>query len=251
VARDLTEAVAAADGLDLAVLGCSGSYAGPGQACSGYLLTCRGSSLWVDAGAGSLANLQRHITLADLDGIVLTHEHPDHWTDVEGFAVASVYVLDLAPVPVFAPAGMRDRLQMPGRAFTWTDVADGDRVDVGSLRVSFSRTDHGPETLAVRVEGAGRVLGYSADTGPGWSLEALGSDLDLALCEATYLRDQEGHTKHMSARQAGESARQAGLARLVLTHRLPTVPARAAFEEGSEAFGAPVELAGHGEVYRV
>ena len=47
----------------------------------------------------------------------------------------------------------------------------------------------------------------------------------------------------MSARQAGLSGREAGVARLVLTHRWPTVPAQAAWEEGSEAFGAEVTLA--------
>jgi len=207
--------------------------------------------VWLDAGSGTLANLQRHIGLAELDAIVLTHEHPDHWTDVEGFAVASVYVLHLPPVPVFAPAQLRDRLQMPDQAFIWSEVGDGHEVRVGPLSLSFSRTDHGPETLAVRAEGAGRVLGYSADSGPAWSLEALGPGLDLALCEATYLRDQEGSTRHMSARQAGESGRQAGVPRLVLTHRLPTVPAALSFEEGSEAFGSPVEIARQGDVYPV
>ena len=32
-----------------------------------------------DLGPGTLANAQRHIDLTDLDAVVLTHEHPDHW----------------------------------------------------------------------------------------------------------------------------------------------------------------------------
>lgn len=240
-----------ADALTITVLGASGSYPAPGQACSGYLLSAGTTRLWLDAGSGTLANLQRHIDLADVDAIVLSHEHPDHWTDIEGFAVASHYVLHLPPIPVFAPAGLREHLLTRGGAFVWHEVADGARVDVGDLRLDFRRTEHGPETLAVRVDGAGRSLGYSADTGPGWSLAELGPGLDLALCEATYLEEHEDAGMHMTARQAGESAREAGAGSLVITHLQPTVDPAAAREAAEAAFGAPVEVAAAGLVRSV
>lgn len=230
-------------GLTLTVLGCSGSFAGPGMACSGYLVRSATTCLWLDAGPGTLANLQRHVGLADVDAIVLSHEHPDHWTDVQGFAVASEHVYHLDPVPVLVPAGLSDRAQGPVHKLAWDVVGDGDERPVGDLLLRFSRTDHGPETLAVRVEGGGRALGYSADSGPGWSLEALGAGLDLALCEATYLSSQEGGGRHMTARQAGETARRAGVGRLVITHLQPTVDPGLACIEASAAFGAPVVAA--------
>ena len=52
--------------LSVTVLGCSGSYAGPGGACSGYLVRGGGTALWLDAGPGTLANLQRHLDLDEL-----------------------------------------------------------------------------------------------------------------------------------------------------------------------------------------
>jgi ribonuclease BN (tRNA processing enzyme) len=240
-----------ADGLTLTVLGASGSYAGPGQACSGYLLTAGPTRVWLDAGSGTLANLQRHIALADLDAIVLSHEHPDHWTDVQGFAVASHYVLQLPPIPVFAPKGLRGHLLAPADALVWHEVADGAGVEIGALRLTFRRTDHGPETLAVRVDGAGRSLGYSADTGPGWSLTALGPGLNLALCEATYLEELPDGARHMTARQAGEMGREAGADALVITHLQPTVDPAAARAAAAAAFGAPVEAAVAGLVRAV
>jgi len=173
------------------------------------------------------------------------HEHPDHWTDLEGFQVAAHWRLGLTGIPVYAPSGLRRRTYEPDTpAFTWHDVADGDRVDIGGIAVTFSRTDHGPVTLASRYEAGGRSLGYSADSGPGWSFEALGP-LDLALCEATFTKDQEGTVKHLSARQAGAMARASGVGRLVLTHLWPDVAPDAIRAEGSEAFGgpAPVDLA--------
>jgi ribonuclease BN (tRNA processing enzyme) len=227
----------------LTVLGCHGSYPGRGGACSGYLVRGGGTTIWLDAGSGSLANLQRHVGLADVDAVVLTHEHPDHWTDVEGYAVACQYGLERTGVPVYGPAGVRAAVGERAPTFSWRTVEDGASVDIGGLRCTFSRTDHGPETLAVRVDGDGRSLGYSADSGPGWSLEALGPGLDLALCEATFLRDREGTVLHMSGRQAGDTARAARAARLMITHIWPTIPPALVADEASDAFGRRVEVA--------
>ncbi len=242
--------------LRLTVLGCDGSYPGPGGAASGYLVQGAGVALWLDAGPGTLANLQCHLSLDDLDAVVLSHEHPDHRSDVEGLGVALSGFAgrdrSRSSVPVYAPAGLAGQVyhgDSPGLA--WHEVADGDRIGVGGLGLAFSRTDHGPVTLAVRVDGEGTSLGYSADSGPGWSLEALGTGLGLALCEATYCADEEGRSQHMSARQAATSAICAGARRLVLTHRWPTVAAGEVFEEASAVWGGPVDQARIGATWEV
>ncbi|MGI8983154.1 MAG: MBL fold metallo-hydrolase [Acidimicrobiales bacterium] len=236
----------------MTVLGCSGSYAGPGGACSGYLLDDGTTRLWLDAGPGTLANLQRHIAFDDLDAIVLSHEHPDHWTDLEGWAVVCRYRLDRRAFPIYAPAGLREHTYTPGSpAFAWHTVAGGDSVRAGTMALMFSRTDHGPETLAVRIDAGGRSLGYSADTGSAWSLEALGPGLDLVLCEASLSTEEEDTMQHLSARQAGAQARAAGAGRLVLTHLWETVDLGEAQSRGAEAFGAPVAVAEVGARYEV
>ena len=48
-------------GLSVTVLGCDGSYAGPGGACSGYLVSSGDTHVWLDCGPGTLANLQQHL----------------------------------------------------------------------------------------------------------------------------------------------------------------------------------------------
>ncbi|MGH9064426.1 MAG: MBL fold metallo-hydrolase [Acidimicrobiales bacterium] len=231
-------------GLTVTVLGCDGGYPGPGGAASGYLVQGGGATVWLDAGHGTLANLQRHVDVEDLDAVVLSHEHPDHWADLEGLAVILGYELGRKGLAVHAPAGLRARVYHdPPGFYDWCEVADGDRAEVGGLVLRFSRTDHGPETLAVRVDGEGRSLGYSADTGPGWSLAALGGGLDLALCEATYLESAVGSGRHLTAHQAGAMARDAGVSRLVVTHRSPRAGAEAVRAEASEAFAAAVAQA--------
>ena len=116
--------------------------------------------------------------------MVLSHEHPDHWSDLEGFYVACRYVQGRSGVPVYAPQGLRDLLRM-GPTGEHPRLARHRRratsSTIGPMTLSFFRTDHPPETLAVRVDAGGRSLGYSADSGPGWSLAALGPGLHLAL----------------------------------------------------------------------
>lgn len=238
-------------GLTLTVLGSSGSYPGRGQACSGYLVRSDSTTIWMDAGSGTLANLQQHVDLRDVDAVIISHEHPDHWSDLNGYYVACKYYIDRPEVPVYAPASVKAHAYFSGEPLAWNDVSSGDIVQIGDLRVTFSRTDHPPETLAVRVDGGGRALGYSADSGPAWSLEALGPGLDLALCEATYLKDSEGRAKHMSARQAAISGRDAAVGKLVLTHLQPGVDPDASRREGGEAFGREVDIAAPSAVFEV
>ncbi len=236
--------------LALTVLGADGSYPGPGGACSGYLVTCDGTRVWLDAGSGTLSNLQGHTAVTTVDAVVLSHAHPDHWTDIEGFYVACRWFYAHRGVPVYAPAGLRllTRGIADDGTLVWHEVADGHQLTLGALRLVFFRTDHPVETLAVRIDAGGRSLGYSADTGPGWDFGVLGR-VDLALVEASFLSDREGSMAHLSARQAGRRAREADAGRLVITHIGPTVDRDAAQAEAGASFGAPVDVAVAGARY--
>ena len=241
---------------DLVVLGCDGSYPGPDGAASGYLVRAGGTTVWLDAGSGTFANLQRHIDPADLGAIVLSHEHPDHWSDLESFAVWTLVQHPDRPVPVYAPPGLRARSYFSEKAgLDWHVIEDGDQVTIGDLGCTFSATDHGPVTLAARFDvtdgdRSRGSLAYSADTGPGWSLDALGAGIGTALCEATYTADLErDFYHHLSGRQAGAMARDAGVGSLICTHRWPSVTAAALEAEASVAFGAPVRQAAIGSVF--
>lgn len=238
--------------LSLTVLGCDGSYPGPGGASSGYLVQHDGVSVWLDAGSGTLANLQRSLPIEDLDAVVVTHEHVDHWSDLEHLAVAARYVVRRPPVPLYCEADLVSSMRIGSASgvLSWSRIGPASKLAIGAMTFTFSRTDHPVSTLAVRVDAGGRSLGYSADSGPGWGLAQLGPGLNLALCEATFLAergDTLGH--HMSAEQAGAAAREAGADRLVITHLWPRTDRRAAQLEAAAAFGAPVEVASVGDRY--
>lgn len=242
-------------GLTVTVLGCSGSYPAPDCACSGYLVSDGKTHVAVDLGPGCLGNLQKHLGIERLSGVVLSHAHPDHWVDLTGLHVALKYRYGREGVPVYGTAENRGMALLVTGAleptFAWTVTGDGDDFAVGGLRFRLDRTDHYVQTHAVRVDSRdGASLVYSADTGPEWSLERIGKDVDLALVEATYGTDVEAEgIKHLSAGQAGEMARSAGAKRLVLTHMWPGSDLAVHARNGEAAYGAPVTIASPNERY--
>jgi len=237
-------------GLRLTVLGCCGTYAGPGGACSGYLVQTDRTTIWVDCGPGTLANLQQHVALTDLDALVISHSHPDHWLELPVLVNALRYGvgapdLDLRLLWTARNAELAKAVGPKQLAPTFRPevVRDGSTATVGDVELRFARTDHPVETLAVRADAGGRSLAYSADTGPRWSLASLGGDVDLAVLEATLDEDEAGAVQHLTGRQAGRIAADGGARSLLLTHLAPgTDPDRRA-AEAAEAFAGPVEVA--------
>jgi len=247
-----------ADGLAITVLGCSGTYAPPDGACTGYLVAAHGRSIWVDTGPGTLANIQRHVDFAAIDAIVISHCHPDHWTDLPVLRNVFKYVVHRAGVPVYGTAetrAMAEAATHDGLAptFDWHVISDGAAAEIAGLRFTFSRTDHPVETLAMRLEdpASGQSLAYSADTGPGWSVASFDAPVDLFVCEATLTTAEEGLAPHISARQAGTMAAAAGVGRLVITHHWPGGDVEAQRTAAAEAFGAAVEIAIINERYHL
>jgi ribonuclease BN (tRNA processing enzyme) len=243
------------NGLTLTVLGCSGTYPGADSACSGYLVRSPAASVVVDLGAGTLANLQRHLAVGDIDAVVLTHVHPDHWLDLPLLRNAMRYVLGLDGLAVHGTAEtwlMAEVVigELPP-TLVWHSIDETSVLEVGDQVLRFSRTDHSVETLAVRVEAGARSLLYSADTGSGWDPGAAGAGVDLLVCEASLRSEDEGQVQHLSAREAGKLARAMGAGRLVVTHVVPGVDPESQRELAERAFGGPVELATANRSYQV
>jgi ribonuclease BN (tRNA processing enzyme) len=236
--------------LTVTVLGSSGTCSGVDNDCSGFLVRSDTTTLMLDAGPGTFSNLQRHVDPAQLDAVVVTHSHPDHWLDLPMMRNALRYVFRLDGVPLYTTRQTLDFAEQVssedglGSTFEPHVLTDGCEVRIGDLHLRCSRTDHPVETLAVRIDHEGRSFAYTADTGPGWSLAQLGEGIDLAISEATYLDGAGDATPvHLSARQAGTLAREAGVGRLVISHVLPTGSPAAAAVEAADAYGAPVEVA--------
>ena len=241
--------------LTITVLGASGTYPAAETACSGYLLRTERTAVWLDCGTGTLANLQRHVALEDLDGIVCSHSHPDHWLELPVAVNAYRYGIGRpkAGIPLYWTARTAQQFRSiagkPEPTFASQVVDAGSRVTIGDIDLRFSRTDHPVETLAVRADAGGRSIVYSADTGDGWDLRTLGPDIDLALLEATLDEDEVGRVQHLTAGQAGVKAAEAGVAALVLTHLAPGSDPEDRRAAAAAVYDGPVDIARTHERY--
>jgi len=211
----------------ITVIGCSGTYSSTDVACSSYLLRTETTSVLLDAGPGSSMELQRHIELGDLDAIIISHEHPDHWTELPILYHAYRYGIERSDVPVYGTGGARKLLESvvpesTSTAFSWTTIDSQSAITIGDIDFVFSETDHPVETLAILARSGDTTIGYSADTGPGWSPESFGAEIDVFVYETTLPDDLEDRgIPHVSGREAGTRATAAGIGHLVLTHVPP------------------------------
>lgn len=242
----------------LTVIGCAGSHPGPDSACSSYLVEEDGFQLLLDLGNGALGALQKHIDPRGIDALFLTHLHGDHWLDLVPLAHTRRHHPDgrvPSPLPVFAPTGERDRIAGAFGNANLDDVfafAAPSDTRVGPFAVRVIRTAHPVETHAVRVTARGRTLVYTADTGWFPELAEFAWGADLLLAEAGFVDGAANpNGVHLTATQAGELAKAANVARLVVTHVAPWHDAEAQAQHASSVFGGPTDLARPGATFEI
>ena len=245
--------------MELTVLGSSGTWPPAGGATCGYLVSHDGVHLWLDAGTGTFANLQRHVAIGDIAAIVITHGHPDHFVDVVPAFYARHYGgLGDPGLPFYSPEGFtnllsllvsEDGFDVMGQAYAFTKVHDDDRFRIGPFDIrAFEMAHVGVGALGYRIEADGVVLAYTGDTGPGDMVVELARDADVFMAEASYQDSSNLLPFHLSARQAAEHAKAAGAGRLLLTHILPTLDPAVSLVEARSAFDGPVEIAEQGMI---
>lgn len=264
--------------MKLTVIGCSGSFPGPQSPASCYLLTADdGVKTWrilLDLGNGSLGAAQRYLDLEDIDGIFLSHLHPDHCMDLCGLHVAvrwNPYGWKSGRIPVWGPAATADRIATayglelePGmhEEFDFRHWTARKPVTLGPFTITAFAVNHPvEEAYALRVEATlpgpdgaplTSTLAYSGDTDSCPGLEEAARGVDLFLCEAAF---HEGRDEvrgiHLTGRRAAEAATAAGVGRLLLTH-LPVWndPCRS-MAEAQEAFPGNIAVAVAGVSYHV
>lgn len=247
--------------MQLSILGASGTYPHPGGACSGYLLSDDGYSLWIDAGTGTIGRLLEQKDVAEVNALFLSHMHPDHFVDLYPF----FYALSFHPsrprgVPVIAPPGSRefalrllseDAFESFAEVFDWRETPPGSDVELGPFKIAtFDGKHSAPNNMSrIRSTASGKVLCFSGDTGPTPDLAVAARDADFFLCEASWQHDTvvAFDAIHLRAHEAGEAARTAGAGRLMLTHIWPTLDAEESRFQAEEVYGNAVDLAAAGE----
>ncbi|MDQ4502086.1 MBL fold metallo-hydrolase [Sinomonas sp. ASV322] len=265
--------------MKLTIVGCSGSFPGPSSPASCYLLTAndgdRDWRLLLDLGSGALGPLQRYMDLSDIDGVLLSHLHPDHCMDLAGLQVAIHWDPNGWPsgrVPVWGPAATSRRLSIAldmeppadlDEDFEFHSWAVGEKVELGPFRFGAYPARHPiAEAYAMRIEATEprrdgsietRVLAYSGDTDTCPGLVEAARGADMFLCEAAYHegRDDAIDGVHLTGRRAGQAASDAGAKRLLLTHLPVWNDANRTVAEAQGAYSGPISVAVAGVHYTV
>jgi ribonuclease BN (tRNA processing enzyme) len=262
----------------ITVLGKSPSWQDADGACSGYLVEEQGVRLLLDCGNGVFSKLRRFVDYVDVDAVVISHLHADHFLDLVPFAYALTYAPRQQPVPVdrwpgtdsparpalHAPRGAAATFRrvvgawgnedLIERAFDLREYAPDDALEIGTLRVTFGEVPHFTPTFAVDIasaNGGGRFT-YGADSAPNDALVRFADGTDLLMIEATLPRpERSGPRGHLTPSEAGQHGQKARVRRLVLTHISDELDEAWAEAEARRAFPGDVSVAREGAVFEL
>jgi ribonuclease BN (tRNA processing enzyme) len=249
--------------VEVTVLGRYSPYAAPGGAMNGYLVRHGGTTLLIDCGNGVVPRLLERMPIEQLTAVVISHLHPDHIADAHSLRYAQLTAKQLgrttAKLQMYAPAEPQQEHKWLEDGEDWQDLQTYDPEQplmVGELEVRFTRTNHPFPCYAMRIKPAGAegpVLFYTADTGVHAPLTEAARGADLLLVEASLTEEWQARRVHghLTAAEAAQMAKDAGVKRCLFTHVWPGLTdLNQLLVEGRPVFPA-VELVEEGETYTV
>jgi ribonuclease BN (tRNA processing enzyme) len=263
--------------MELIVLGGSAAAPNPNGASAGYLVRSGEAAILIDCGSGVVSKLRAQCDPRALSGVIISHLHSDHILDLVALRYCLQYVPPGpgAPLPLYLPPRGIDFLNHLGAVFAvgnedagdfWTAVfspmeygaeaEEGRPLTIGPLSIRLMPMVHYIPAWAMRIteRTTGRVLTFSADTGPTAPLAAFAAASDLLLCEATILEqtgDDPALWGHLTGGEAGSIAAKARARRLVLTHLWQELGFDNYLAAARHEFDGPIDLAYSGSRFSV
>ena len=227
--------------MQLQFVGCGDAFGSGGRYNTCFHVTGERVNFLIDCGASSLPALKRQdITHDDIDLILITHFHGDHFGGLPFLLLDAQFSRRTRPLVIAGPDGIETRLSQVMEALFENSSKTRQRFDLGVVTLrpeataSFGKVDvtpfpvvHGESGgpfLAYRVEAEGRVIAYTADTEWTEALIPLGHDADLLIAEAyTYDRLVKNH---LSLKTLEAHLNEIKPKRLILTHMSDDMLAR-------------------------
>ena len=248
--------------MELIVLGTGGTWPDAGGATSGDLVRHEGFNLYMDAGTGTFSRLQQHIPISNIDAVLITHGHPDHFVDLYSCFYARHYGGQGEPgLPLIAPTdfyGLFGALvsengkDVARVAFDVRPSEQGSVYELGPFKVDVYGMAHvGVDSIGFRIEAAGSSLAYTGDSGPSQDVVDMARGSDVFLCEATWHDAPDLAPFHMSAGQAGEHAARSEAKHLLLTHIWPTLDTTVSMEQAAAKYDGQIDLAVEGMLVEI
>jgi len=218
---------------ELVFVGTSDAFGAGGRRQSAIVARGRSGSVLLDCGAtttGGLAALE--IERDEIDAIVVSHFHGDHFGGIPHFLLAAQYEdRRRRPLEIGGPPEIEARVRrlaeamghgLEGRpldfAIRFRELRPGARHEVGPVSLRAFETRHQLESHphGYRVELGGASLAYSGDTGWFDELPRRCAGVDLLVCECTnHSRELDFHLCH---EQLALHQEDFDCGRMLLTH---------------------------------
>ena len=223
------------DTVRLRVVGCGDAFGSGGRFNTCFAVEDPHGRFLIDCGTTSLTALQAAgIDPADIDLVVLSHLHGDHFGGLPFLLLHRQFAASARnPLVIAGPPGFAARLRAlfesmyPGLwKQNWAfdldlvDIAPGQPAQLGARRLLTTIVRHhaGPEPCTgLRVTTSARTIAYSGDTGWTDALIELADQSNLFLCECNDLHDQS-YEGHMSYQTLLGQHHRLNTRRLLLTH---------------------------------
>jgi ribonuclease Z len=141
--------------LDVVFLGTSGSAPTAQRATSATLIRRGGERLLIDCGEGTQRQLLRSdVGLVDLEHVLLTHFHADHYLGLPGMLKTYALRGRELPLTVYGPAGLRELYASLRRVFgnlsyevQTIELAPGDVLARDGYEIRAFAVDHGVQAV--------------------------------------------------------------------------------------------------------
>ena len=240
--------------MKLKVLGTQSPYKTIGHNCPGFLITDGESKIMLDCGSGSHSLLNFPNDLNNLS-IIISHLHRDHYNDIYNMQYSSFVFHNQKrierPIDIYLPSSpeniYQDIIGETNSFSNYSAIDEKSNISIGNIDVSFCQTDHPVETYAVKLSNGDRTIVYTSDTSFSCKdkLVEFAKNADLLICESSLLTSYgfPEINSHLTAKQAGIIAKEAGVNGLMLTHFWPEETPENYVEEAKSIF--PKTLAAH------
>lgn len=238
--------------MKITIIGYWHGYPEKGEATSGYLLEHEDWKVLLDCGSGVLSQLQYYCSLSELDAIVLSHYHYDHFADVGPFQYAQIIHKGLGkPLKEVTIYGhMDDPLYDTLSYKNIVHSAPYDshsKLEIGPFTFQFIKTKHPVTCYAMKITCDNQTLVYTADTSYFEELTQFAQGANLLITECSgYAGDPVGEHGHMTSSCVGRLALSAYPQQLVLSHLPHHGDHQKLIEEVSKYYQGKITLAKSG-----
>ena len=200
--------------ITLTVIGSGDAFGSGGRLNTCFHVKTVKMQFLIDCGATTLSGLKRNnIELEDIDTILITHFHGDHYGGLPYFLLECAVYGRSKPLTILSPRGCKERLKtlldllypsstvLEKLTIDFKEYQSNEVVIIEPLTVLSFPVIHTDAAIphGLRISIGNKVISYSGDTEWTSNLVDLAKDADLFICECNFYKTKaKGHLDYQT-----------------------------------------------------